>query len=315
MIATPNGTKVLPRAVFAMPIVSDFWTTHQWLRELRRGHDERLIAVYFRVNDDETVHVGRYYQPHHPMKARASARWVAEHPAGAEVIVPHRIASNDILRIRHMTQLVGWTSVPEPEKWNCVCSACLPRGSRDLMRRVRAAIAEATFAATRARSDERILEALGRLAPALERARGRIAPTKLLVHARSPNRDVRCAAAYILGYFKPAQVEKSLLRLLADDDPKVHREAVEALTRVAGAARTLTWLHDAYEGAVMKFVELLEFERDSAVAVKALETVSRNATSALERAVETVARSLLADAEIGADEQRRLRALAGVPSR
>ena len=250
------------------------------------------------------------------MRARASASWVAEHPAGAEVVVPHRIESRDILRIRHITQLVGWTTVPEPEKkWNCVCPACLPRGSRDLMRRVRAAFADANLAAARARSDEQILEALGRLDIPLERARGRIAPTKLLVHVRSPNPRVRGSAARILGHFKRAQVEKVLLRLLEDDHPDVHCEAVEALTRVAGVARTATLLDDCYEGAVLKFVELLEFEPDTAIALRALETVSRSATGALQRAVETVARSLLADSQVGAPEQRQLRALAGAPSR
>src|SRR5260221_5699015 len=88
-LTTTNGTRSLPRAICAMPIIWDFWTTHQWLRELRRGHDERLIAVCFRVDDDETVHVGGYNEPHQPMRARASASWVAEHPAGAEVVVPH----------------------------------------------------------------------------------------------------------------------------------------------------------------------------------------------------------------------------------
>jgi len=315
-LTTTHGTTSLSRAIFAMPIIADFWTTHQWLRELRRGHDERLIAVCFRVDDDETVHVGRYNEPHQPMRARASARWIAQHPAGAEVVVAHRIESRDILRIRQITQLVGWTSVPEGEKkWNCVCHACLPRGSRDLMRRVRAAFADATLAAAQARSEEQILEALGRLEIPLERARGRIAPSKLLVHARSPNPKVRRSAAQILGHFKRAQVEKVLLRLLEDDHPEVQCEAVEALTRVAGVARTAALLDDSYEGAVVTFVELLEFEPDSAKAVKVLETVSRNATGPLQRAVETVARSLLADPQVGAPEQRHLRALAGPPSR
>jgi hypothetical protein len=36
-----------------MPVVRDFWTTFQWLRELRQTHDERLVAVYFRVPDGD----------------------------------------------------------------------------------------------------------------------------------------------------------------------------------------------------------------------------------------------------------------------
>lgn len=51
----PNKSLLLPRALFAMPVVLDFWTTHQWLRELRRGHREKMIAVYFRVADSQPV--------------------------------------------------------------------------------------------------------------------------------------------------------------------------------------------------------------------------------------------------------------------
>src|SRR5262245_21831349 len=64
---------VLRRAVFAMPIVTDFWTTYQWLRELRRAHDERMLAVQFVVADEEAVYVGRYNQPHRASSAAQAA--------------------------------------------------------------------------------------------------------------------------------------------------------------------------------------------------------------------------------------------------
>ena len=102
LVATAGPTVALRSAVFAMPVVSDFWTTFQWLRELRRGHDQRIVAVYFRVSDDEIVHVGRYGQPHGAMTAAAAAAWVVKSPAGAEVVVPHRVAAKDVLAIRHV---------------------------------------------------------------------------------------------------------------------------------------------------------------------------------------------------------------------
>jgi hypothetical protein len=125
----PSTTVVLERAVYAMPVVADFWTTFQWLRELRRGHDERLVAVYFRVPDNEPVYFGRYNEPHLARTAGAAAAWVLENPAGAQVVVPRSVAAKEVVAVRRVKQLVGWTDVPEPgKKLACVCPACLPHG-------------------------------------------------------------------------------------------------------------------------------------------------------------------------------------------
>lgn len=87
LLVSPDGASVNTGAVYAMPVVPDFWTTYQWLRELRRWHDERMVAVYFRVQDDEPVYVGRYGQQQRIMKAAAAAAWVNS-------ILPERSSSS-----------------------------------------------------------------------------------------------------------------------------------------------------------------------------------------------------------------------------
>ena len=80
-----------------MPVVPSFWTSHQWLRELRRWHDERMVAVHFRLPDDEPVHVGRFGEAHRLLPAAAAARWVMDHPDGAQVVVARSIARRDVV--------------------------------------------------------------------------------------------------------------------------------------------------------------------------------------------------------------------------
>ena len=114
---------VLPRAVYAMPVVPDFWTLHQWTREMRRRNGERLVAVHFRLPDDEPVHVGRYAQPHRLLPAAAAARWVMDHPEGAEIVVPRKVTRREVVAVRQAPQLVGWVQSPdEKDPFGCVCA-------------------------------------------------------------------------------------------------------------------------------------------------------------------------------------------------
>src|SRR5690349_21708735 len=177
----PGGTVIqLRHGVYATPVVADFWTTFQWVRGLRRTHDERLVAIYVRVPDGTPVYVGRYDEPHVQVSAAASAEFIRARPNGVEVVIPRRIASKEVLAVREIPQLVGWTEVPELERrFNCVCPACLGRGDRRFTRRIRAAYAAGLAAARRASTDRAVVDALARLEMPLERAARRLDPTKL----------------------------------------------------------------------------------------------------------------------------------------
>ncbi len=103
--------------VYAMPVLPNFFVSHQWLRELKGKWTgpRTLLAVYFRIPDEQPVLVGRYSEQHARLPAAQAAATIAQaaDPLGWEVIVPRRIARTEIHRIRRLPQTVGWRYQPD----------------------------------------------------------------------------------------------------------------------------------------------------------------------------------------------------------
>lgn len=117
----------IPSGVFAVPLTRNFFISHQWLRELKRSKRGSVVGVYFRVPDDELVWVGHYHQSHRQMTAAAAvAEFMAsESREGWEVIIPRRIESTEIHRLRKLPQVVGWRYYPGAHgRKPCTCSYC-----------------------------------------------------------------------------------------------------------------------------------------------------------------------------------------------
>jgi hypothetical protein len=110
-----------------MPVTRNFYIAYQWLRELKRRGEGAIASVYFRIPDDEIVWVGHYSENHQPMTAAEAAALMleAENREGYEVIIPRRINRQEIHRIRHLPQVVGWRYRPGAHgKRPCGCSFC-----------------------------------------------------------------------------------------------------------------------------------------------------------------------------------------------
>ena len=118
------------RGIFAVPVTRNFYISHQWLRELKRGRGP-IAGVYFRVPDDELVWVGHYNRAHRQMSAaKAVAAFMnTQNPEGYQVFIPRRISSSEIHRIRHLPQVVGWPYMPGSHNWTCLCVVCNPPGT------------------------------------------------------------------------------------------------------------------------------------------------------------------------------------------
>lgn len=113
--------------VFAVPVLEDFMVSHQWLRELKRRGLRTLVAVQFRIPDDEPVRVGHYGQDPIDTSAVGAVRVFREHksPLGLEVTIPRKIAPNEIMRVYLPTQLVGWRFSPTAKRRKpCSCPYC-----------------------------------------------------------------------------------------------------------------------------------------------------------------------------------------------
>ncbi len=117
-----------PAGVFAVPITRNFYFSHQWLRELKRRGQGVISGVYFRIPDEEPVWVGHYGRAHQPMAAsEAVAEFMGgESREGWEVIIPRRIESKEIQRVRTLPQVVGWRYYPgaKGKPPYCTCKYC-----------------------------------------------------------------------------------------------------------------------------------------------------------------------------------------------
>lgn len=118
--------------VFAMPVTRNFYISHQWLRELKRSGQRTIVAVYFRIDDNERVWVGHYSQNHRAVTAARAVGIImeAERAEGYEVIIPRRIEKAEIVRLRQLSQVLGWRYMPGAHgRKPCGCPICLPKGT------------------------------------------------------------------------------------------------------------------------------------------------------------------------------------------
>ncbi len=149
-----NGIKL--NGIYAMPVTRNFYVSHQWLRELRRNGQRSWVGVYFRIADDEEILVGHYSSSLVAMTAAQAAALISgvqdnvptlarendkksnavqrgkrppSSPEGYQVIISRPIEKAEILRIRHLPQVLGWRYSPGAhERPPCVCLCC-ERGS------------------------------------------------------------------------------------------------------------------------------------------------------------------------------------------
>jgi hypothetical protein len=117
-----------PGGVFAVPVVRNFYISHQWLRELKRRNAGPIVGVYFRIDDAERIWVGHYGRYHRWMSAAeaVAAFDTADDRQGWEVVIPRRIEAKEIHRIRTLPQVVGWrfSSGAKGNKPFCTCRFC-----------------------------------------------------------------------------------------------------------------------------------------------------------------------------------------------
>lgn len=236
----------IARGVFAMPVLADWSTTFQWLRELRRWHDERMVAVHLRVPDDEAVLVGRYGAAHRRVSAVAASRWVREHSAGAEIIVPRAVPRRDVLAIRRMPQLVGWTETPDAaHRRSCICARCLPVGVPGRIRQIRVEYTRAVTVLRRSKDGKARASAVWEMEKALESAPGRLDHAPLERFARDGDPIVRELVTSLLRFVPLRVAQPALLERLEDDCSDVRKAAAETLVRKLGPVRSakIAWSH------------------------------------------------------------------------
>lgn len=122
------GIKRGSRGVFCMPMLADYYSTHQWARELKRRGHRTMLAISFWLDDGEPVSVGAYNTPHQTMSACEAVKTLmeAENRLGYEVIVPRAIGAREIRSVRSVPHVLGWRFYPAAhgKPTFCLCDWC-----------------------------------------------------------------------------------------------------------------------------------------------------------------------------------------------
>jgi hypothetical protein len=132
------GLGAYDRLVWAFPVTPSFTLSHQWLRELKRTGARAMVAVTFRIGDEEPVLARHYNEPPRAMTAAEAAGLILAQPKplGYEVMIPRRIRPAEIIAVRHVPQKIGWRTAPDRRTlWVCSCPVCVAPGTVKSARR------------------------------------------------------------------------------------------------------------------------------------------------------------------------------------
>lgn len=220
--------------VFCMPVIHDFYASHQWLREVRRFNKKSMTAVYFKLSDDETVFFGDYYQKHRQGSAGQAVKAFLnrEDRMGFQVIVPRKILKNEILRTKKLSQTIGWRFYPKAKGTKrCLCPGCLRGGEMNdnklILRRYEELLSELRQA------DELGIQSILRSIWVLKIDHDRRIKDfrPLLFLKDSSNPDVLIEFAAVISKFRGPEIDGILQELMEHPNPQVKAASVEEWLR------------------------------------------------------------------------------------
>jgi len=113
--------------IYAMPVLSNFYVSHQWLRELKRRGVKTYVGIYFKMDSKELVYAGRYGREHKHITLSEAIKEImhTENPLGYELIINRKIEPSEIHKIKPLPQNVGWRYQPKSHNTKpCGCEFC-----------------------------------------------------------------------------------------------------------------------------------------------------------------------------------------------
>lgn len=125
-----NGVKIgkHQRGIFCMPVLQNFYLSHQWLRELKRRGVKTFVGVYFKIDRNIKVFAGKYNTDHRYIALGEAIREIQtmDDPLGYEIIIDRKIEAKEIKKIKNLPQNVGWRYKPEANGTRpCSCDYCI----------------------------------------------------------------------------------------------------------------------------------------------------------------------------------------------
>lgn len=237
-----NGLKIGKdrQGIYCMPVLPNFYVSHQWLRELKRNGARTYVGVYFKIDSKEMVYAGRYNHEHRHITLGEAIKEIMdlEDPLGYELIIPRKIEAKAIDKIKMLPQKLGWRYFPNShaKKPECACPFCIPSGSikgKILRDKINPPAKTLTY-------DELITQlktakendGIDEILLQLPKLRKQADPNDLLFLLDKGSNSINQSLALALGLYKHPNTKGILLKLLLTEDELTKEFATDSLLKL-----------------------------------------------------------------------------------
>jgi hypothetical protein len=237
-----NGIKIGKhrQGIFCMPVLANFYLSHQWLRELKRSGVKTFVGVYFKMHSKSKVYAGRYNQDHRHIELGEAIKEIQtiEDPLGYEIIIDKKIEAKEIYKIKSLPQNIGWRYKPKANGLKpCGCDYCIKSTIKGNRVRQKYDPKEKTISykeiLERLKTEDDISEIENLLCSVRGRKR-KGDPTELLFLLEKKSTSIDQEIALTLKMFKHKETKAILLNLLDKNDRDTKEFAADSLLELYG---------------------------------------------------------------------------------
>jgi hypothetical protein len=255
-----NGIKIgkFRRGIFCMPVMQNFYLSHQWLRELKRRGVKSYVGVYFKADSKVKVFAGKYNTEHKYLELGQAIKEIQsiEDPLGYELIIERKIEAKEIVKIKNLPQNIGWRYKPRSNGLKpCSCDYCI-RGTMKASRIRKKYEPERTTKPyhellTLIKTEKDTYE-IENLLCEIRRKRRKGDPNDLVFLLDKKSASIDQEIALTLAMFRHKNSKNILKNLLENPDDDTREFAADSLLELYG--KDIEQYLDKFDDAVIKIV-------------------------------------------------------------
>lgn len=237
-----NGIKIGKHrtGIFCMPVLTNFYLSHQWLRELKRSGVKTFVGVYFKIDSKTKVFAGHFNADHRHIELGEAIKEIQtmDDPLGYEIIIDRKIEAKEIDKIKSLPQNIGWRYKPKANGLKpCGCDYCIKSTIKGNRIRQKYDLKEPSISykeiLERLTTENNISE-IENLLCSVRRKKRKGDPSELLFLLDKKSISIDQEIALTLKMFKHKATKAILIRLLDKDDSDTREFAADSLLELYG---------------------------------------------------------------------------------
>ena len=249
-----NGIKIgkYRKGIYYMPVMPNFYISHQWLRELKRFKGNTFVGVYFKVSGSQKVFAGKFNEPHKNITLNEAIKEIqsVQDPLGYELIIDRKIEQKEVHKIQHLPQTIGWRYKPGSNgKKPCSCDYCqkgkikASRIRKKYEQKEKPLQYAEILSKLQTENDQSKIDSLFDM---IRKKRRSSDPNKLLFLLEKNSDLINQDLALILRKFRHKNTKNILLKLLEQNDDTTREYAADSLLELYGkeAEKLLSVIQD-----------------------------------------------------------------------